>query len=145
MNGGSVEFHIAEYNSLREHFLSNVRGAYSSVVYVSISNAFIVAWLASSAYNLKYKGVVLAICWIPLLLTAVGWTVAALRNAAIQRIVGYTKLIETKLSIDELGWERYMTQYSSRYRTRHVINFIFAVQLVLSIYFGAMFTLEFLF
>jgi hypothetical protein len=133
---GTVNFHISEYNQLRSEFSYNVRFSYSTLVYVSISNAAIAAWIASGAYSSKVINLIPVVCWMPLLLTLLGWMLVTARNGAAVRTIAYLTVLEEKLSLEGLGWERFVKNYGRSFRTKHAFNIIFLVECLLCAGFG---------
>jgi hypothetical protein len=139
----NVQFHIAEYTALRATLLSNVKSSYDAVTYISIANSAIFSWLISAMSSNRNYALCVVVAWLPFLITLFGWTLLLVRNVAIARLVAYFRLVENALSIDGLGWERFVQAYKGGYfRTRHLFNLIFLVNLVLSISLGAVITYQ---
>jgi hypothetical protein len=46
--GGPLDYHIAEYNLLRQELIQNFKDSYSSVTYAVLANAAIITWISSN-------------------------------------------------------------------------------------------------
>lgn len=137
MQKGCVDFHIAEYVQLRNEILSNVKATYNSVIYISISNALIFAWLSTQETSVLFPQFIYIIAWIPLLLTIIGLILNRTRDIAIHRIAIYLKMIEEKIAFDGFGWEIFLENHRMKIlRTRNLFYFIFVVQALIAFYLG---------
>jgi hypothetical protein len=135
-----AQYHIAEYNQLRQELLQNFKDSYSSVTYSVFANALLVAWISSHVGQVRQIDTLIKLaCGLPLLISLVAWTLYLLRRRSIQRIADYCALLEKEYALGNLGWERFFrSRLKGRFlyiRSAWVLNTVCLTQVVLSVYF----------
>lgn len=139
MEQKNVEFHIAEYTTLRSELSSLIRWTYLLVMYGVIANAFIIAWLATQATKGSDRELLYLIAsWLPAIITVVAALIANDNIRAILRLGDYCVIVEKMLAAPDLGWQRYVrsNRKNVSVRVQHVMLFVFIAQILLSIAFG---------
>lgn len=140
MDQSHSDFHIAEYNGLRENFLSHGKLEFQSIIYVSISNAFIFSWLSTQIDTTTNRPILLIICWVPLLITLTGFALNYSRKLSMRRIGKYAMILEERFGENNLGWEQFVKKNPKKITTSNILNFAFVFQTVLTLFFGILFT-----
>jgi hypothetical protein len=137
MEAQNVEFHVAEYSALRSELQFNIRSAIEAVLYSLIANALIVSWIASlnpAQGSLSNFAVIAST--LPLVLTILAWAIFRQRMSTVTVMADYCRLLETKLALEGLGWQKFVAdaRTSRLFRSRYIYTGIFLFQLILSGY-----------
>jgi hypothetical protein len=135
MDDQNFSFHIAEYSSLRQEMYDSLRTRYHALIYCFIANSTVFGWTVSLLDTSgAVKKVLPLAAWLPIIITLSAWLVSIVRLAQIKRIGEYCLLIENKLGLRELGWEKFYSVRKSAIAA-HVFTLLFSLQLTLGIYF----------
>lgn len=106
MDANQFQYHLAEYQALKNELAQTFRNAYQ-VVFVSVaSNAAIVSFLSTSTNPKTSSAIGLAI-YLPVFLAAVSLFLFEMRRRTVDKITSYLYVLEDLLAFKSLGWERH--------------------------------------
>jgi hypothetical protein len=135
-----LAFQIAEYTALRQELSENAKSAQNAFTYSSTANALIASWLIVNIGEPGSKTNILALgSLLPAFVTLNAWLLFYVRRERVSRIGEYCGLLENKLSLEGLGWERFRTNIRNKrparlLSSRLVFNLLFMFQMALSLY-----------
>jgi hypothetical protein len=137
---GTLDYHISEYNLLRQELIQNFKDSYSSVTYAVLANAAIITWISSNLPQPSaIRELLIPAALLPIFISLVAWSLYLLRRRSIQRISDYCEELEKRFGEPDLGWERFygrrMEGTRLYIRSNWVFNVVCFVQLGLSTYF----------
>ena len=100
----SNQFHVHEYNSLRQEIIEDIRQIGELNKFILISVAFSIAWLLNDAGRLDGMTSFIG-AWIPFFITQ--WFIAYRKDIgeSIFTLGNYIKEIEQKYGDSDLGWQ----------------------------------------
>jgi hypothetical protein len=140
MNDQNLQFHLVEYNALRQELVQYIKDSYSSVIYPILGSSAIVVWISSNLNQpSSAKHLMIVASLLPIFISVVSWLLYRFRVMTVMRIATYCKALEELLAHDKMGWETFVAKERAEKRglkSKWTFDTICGLHIILSIYFA---------
>jgi hypothetical protein len=141
MEEKNIQFHIAEYNMLRNALTGHFEAREKLLIYPILANAAVVAWIMSIIGNNIHKPLLELASFLPFLISAISGMIYIGRGWNIRRIEVYCLLLEKNFAVEGLGWQHFYfseiksTRFPRRYYLHRIIIMLHTALTIYFLYF----------
>jgi hypothetical protein len=139
MASDKKDFHIVEYESVREEILLHINLAQNIVLFCPVSCAALASWLLTQLPSKQPVSLPFILAaWLPLAISVICTVYHFQLLRAMYRAGDYVQLLEKRFGFEDLGWQRFVRNRKGKYKFRTwVLGYAsFLIQILFSIYLG---------
>lgn len=102
----TTEFHLKEYEAIRAEILMKKNAANETLRFMILANAGAMSWIISNSASYATM-LLIAVAWIPLIITLLSAFFHFFAVASINRLGRYIFQLETRYADEGQGWQHY--------------------------------------